>query len=83
LVFDVQPARLRDLNPLDFYLCGHLETLVHSAPIENEGTLHQRIFGACPTIRNGAGTFDRVRQPMIRPVHACMDSGGGHSEHLL
>ena len=83
LVFDVQPARSRELNPLDFYLCGQLETLVYSAPTENEGTLRQRIFDACPTIRNGPGTFDRVRHPVIRRVHACMDSGGGHSKHLL
>lgn len=27
-----------DLNPLDFYLWGHLKTLVCSAPIENEET---------------------------------------------
>jgi len=27
-----------DLNPLDFYLWGHLKTLVYSAPIENEET---------------------------------------------
>jgi len=83
LVFHVQPTRSRDLNPLDFCLCGHLETLVYSAPIENEGTLNQRIFVACPTIRSGPGIFDRVRYPVIRRVHACIDSGGGHSEHFL
>jgi hypothetical protein len=27
--------------------------------------------------------FGRVRQSMIRYVHACMDSGGGYLEHLL
>jgi hypothetical protein len=42
--FDVQPPHSRDLSPLDFYLWRHLETLVYSGPVENEETLHQRIF---------------------------------------
>jgi hypothetical protein len=41
-----------DLNPLDFYLWGHLKTLVHAAPFDNEETLHRRIVDACQTIRN-------------------------------
>jgi hypothetical protein len=35
-----------DLNPLYFYLLGHLKPLAYSAPTENEETLHQRIFDA-------------------------------------
>jgi hypothetical protein len=30
------PPRSPDLNPLDFYLCGHLKTLVYAAPFDNE-----------------------------------------------
>jgi hypothetical protein len=33
-----------DIKPLDFYLWGHLKTLVYSAPIENGETLNQHIF---------------------------------------
>jgi hypothetical protein len=33
-----------DLNPLHFYLWGHIKPLVYSAPIENEETLHQTHF---------------------------------------
>jgi hypothetical protein len=33
-----------------FYLWRHLQ--VYTAPIENEQTLHQRIFHACQTIRS-------------------------------
>jgi hypothetical protein len=31
-----------DMNPLDFFVWGHLKTLVYSGRIENEETLHQR-----------------------------------------
>jgi hypothetical protein len=50
---------------------------VYSPPIQNEATLQQGIFGACKIIRNLPGTFERVRQPMIRSINACIDSGGG------
>jgi len=33
-----------DIKPLDFYLWGHLKTLVYSAPIENGEVLNQHIF---------------------------------------
>ena len=42
--------RSADPNPLDFYLCLHLQPLVNSVPIENEDSI-QRIFDACKTIR--------------------------------
>ena len=51
---------------------------MHSPLIEDEETLHQRDFDPCQTIRNAPG-----RQAMIRRVHACLDSGGGHFENLL
>jgi hypothetical protein len=72
-----------DLNPLDFYLWGHLKTLVYSATIESEDALCQCIFDACQTICNHPGTFERVQQSMMRHVHAFIVSGGGHFEHLL
>jgi hypothetical protein len=44
-----------DLNPLDFYLRGHLKTLVHSAPIENEETLYQLFLMPLQPIANAPG----------------------------
>lgn len=62
---------------------GHLKVLVYATEIANEETLHQRIVDACETIRNRHGIFERVQQSMIRHVHACIEAGGGHFEHLL
>jgi hypothetical protein len=43
------PPLSLDFNPLDFYLWGHLETLLHAASVDNEETLHRRIVDACQT----------------------------------
>jgi hypothetical protein len=76
------PPRSLDLNPLDFYLWGHLKPLVYATPADNEEALHC-IVDACQTIRNYPGIFERMRRSMIRIVEACIESHGGHFEHLL
>jgi hypothetical protein len=60
------PPRSPDLNPPDFYLWGHLKTLVYVAPVDNEETLHHRTVDACQTIRNCPGIFERMRRSMSR-----------------
>jgi hypothetical protein len=77
------PPRSPDLNPLDFYLWGHLKSLVYATPVDNEEALHHRIVDACQTIRNFPGIFQRMRLSMMRRVEACIESRGGHFEHLL
>jgi hypothetical protein len=71
------PPRLPDLNPLDLYLWGHLDTLVYAAPVDNGETLHRQ------TIRNCPGIFARMWRPVMRRVEACTESHGGHYEHLI
>jgi hypothetical protein len=66
-----------------FLSVGTIKTLVYSAPIEYEETLHHRICYVCQTIRNGPGTFKWARKLMIRRVHSCIDWRGGYFEHLL
>jgi hypothetical protein len=53
-LFKMQPINVlahsvcvMNVNPLDFYLWGHSETLVYSGPIGNEDTCDQCIFYAC------------------------------------
>jgi hypothetical protein len=45
------PPRSPDLNPLGFYLWGHLETFVHAAPVDNEEAPHHRTVDACQTMQ--------------------------------
>jgi hypothetical protein len=56
------PLSAPDLNPLDFYLCGHLKALVYAAPVDNEDALH-RIVDACQTIRTYPGIFSGCGGP--------------------
>jgi hypothetical protein len=62
---------------------GHLKTLVYSALNENERALHLRVFDDHATISNFPGAFERVRQPMMMHVRACIGSVGGCFENLL
>ena len=76
------PPRSPDLNPMDFYVWGHLKTLVYSTPVNDVESLRQRIVNGCETIQNTPGIFQRVRQSMLRRAEACVESHGGHFEHL-
>jgi hypothetical protein len=77
------PPRSPDLYPLDFYPWGHLKSLVYAAPVDSEETLYHRIVDACQTIRNYTGIFERMPRSRMRRVEACIESHGGHFEHLL
>jgi hypothetical protein len=74
------PPRSRDLNPLDVYPWGHLESLVYAASVDNEEALHHSIVDACQTVRNCRGIFEWMLRFMMRRVEACIKS---HFEHLL
>jgi hypothetical protein len=72
-----------DLNSLDFYLWGHLKTLVYAAPVDNEEALHHCIMDACQTICNFPGIFEQMQRFMIRHFVVCIESHRGYFEHLL
>ena len=77
------PAWSLDLNPLVFYLWGHLKSIVYGESVPDVQILQQRVHVTCDAIRTQPGTFERVRQFMMRRVHACIASRGGDFEHLL
>ncbi|KAJ4434880.1 hypothetical protein ANN_23451 [Periplaneta americana] len=56
------PPRSPDLNPLDFYLWGHLKSLVYSSPVPDLESLRNRIVACSEDIRNTPGVWDRVRR---------------------
>ncbi|KAJ4449682.1 hypothetical protein ANN_01086 [Periplaneta americana] len=72
-----------DLNPLDFYLWGHLKSLVYSSPVPDLESLRNRIVACSEYIRNTLGVWDRVRRSMRHRCEVCIQAGGGHFEHLL
>jgi hypothetical protein len=74
---------LPHMNPLHFYLWGHLEALVYATPVVNEVALHYRIVDACQAIRNYPSIFECMRRSAMRSIQECIDSHGGHFLHLL
>uniref|UniRef100_A0A1B6L5Q6 DUF4817 domain-containing protein n=1 Tax=Graphocephala atropunctata TaxID=36148 RepID=A0A1B6L5Q6_9HEMI len=79
----VWPARSPDLNPIDFFVWGHLTSMVYSTPVENVEQLRGWIEDGCQRIREMPGIFERVRQSMSRRLEDCVRVNGGHIEHLL
>ena len=77
------PPRSPDLNPLDFFLWGHLKSLVYATPVNNCEELKNRITARCEQIRDTPGILERVRESMRRRVQACIDANGSHFQHLL
>jgi hypothetical protein len=60
------PLHSPDLNPLDFYLWGHLKTLVYSNPTPDVDSLRQRVEQGCASIRRIDGLCERIRQSLMR-----------------
>lgn len=77
------PARSPDLNPLDFYLWGHIKQLVYSRPIPNIDVLRQRIEEGFQTIKNNPRILPRVHRNLIKRLSACRDANGNNFEHFL
>ncbi|KAJ4426739.1 hypothetical protein ANN_26538 [Periplaneta americana] len=73
-----RPPRSPDFNPIDFYLWGHLKSLLYSSPVPHMESLRNRIVAGCEEIRNTPGIWDRVRRAMRHRCEACIQSGGGH-----
>jgi hypothetical protein len=77
------PRSTLDLNRLDSYPWGHLNTLVYAAAVDNEETLPHRTVDAFQTIRNSPGIFARMWRSMVRRVETCTESHGGSFEHFF
>ncbi|KYN38842.1 hypothetical protein ALC56_06841 [Trachymyrmex septentrionalis] len=44
-----KPPKSSDLNPLDYFLGGHLKSLVYTTPIENENDLRNPSYPPLPS----------------------------------
>ena len=76
------PPRLADLTPLDFYLWGHMKTLVHETKVDSRAALRHRIFAAAEHIRNHANNIASATRPLLMRAENCIATGG-HFEQLL
>lgn len=77
------PPRSPDLNPLDFYLWGHMKQLVYHVEITTHQQLLERIQDAANQIRNDPNLILRVTESLVRRCEACIQAEGGHFEQFL
>lgn len=78
------PARSPDLTPMDFYVWGHMKSLVYQEPnpIQNINVLRQKIIDAANEIRRGL-TTGVVKSGLRHRMRVCVRNRGGHVEHVL
>ena len=77
------PPRSPDLTPLDFFLWGHIKSLVYETPVPGEETLLARILAASDEVRGITDVFGRVHQSFLHRCNACIARVGRHFEHIL
>jgi hypothetical protein len=77
------PPRLPDFSPLHFFHWGHLNTLPHAAPVDNEEAFHHRIVDARQTIRSYLGIFVWIRRSVILCDKTWVEPYAGQFAYVL
>lgn len=75
------PPRSPDLNPLDFFLWGHLKSVVYTRRPHNLDELQQRIIEGMQLIREE--TLANVIQEFVHRLAYCQEVNGNHFENFL
>jgi len=75
------PARSPDLNPLDYFLWGHLKNFIYRNPVETLEDLEEQLHCAIATIT--PEMIQRVQENLIRRTNMCIQMEGLHFEHML
>ncbi|GBN74072.1 hypothetical protein AVEN_168703-1 [Araneus ventricosus] len=76
-------ARSPDLSCLDFFLWGHLKSLVYESPIDSDEDLVARISVAAGDVGEMPGVFEKVRRSLRRRCNACITAAGRSFEQFL
>jgi hypothetical protein len=74
------PPRSPDLTPLDFFLFGHLKSVMYGNQLRSIAELQDNIRAECAAIT--PGTLRRVRSSFRRRIHMCQQQDGLQFEHL-
>jgi hypothetical protein len=81
------PARSPDLNPLDYYLWGHVKSVVsprvYRTERANANDLWNRIREVADEIRHNRLVFENAKASFLRRVRLCLAQNGKQFEHLL
>lgn len=77
------PPRSPDLTPLDFFVWGHMKSLVYETPVESEENLIARIAVAAGDMSDNRRMVARVHRSLRNRCMSCVRMIGRHFEHLL
>lgn len=76
------PARSPDLTPLDFYFWGNLKRKVYVTPVRSKQDLRQRLESCIAQLDPNEIRRATTGSVSVR-ISKCLESYGGHFEHLL
>jgi len=65
------PPRLPDLTPLDYYLWGHIKTLVYETKVKSKAALHHRIFAVAECFHNHPDNIASATQFLMMHAENC------------
>ena len=80
---DTYKEFFRNELPLDYYIWGHMKTLVCETKVDSRAALRDRIFAVAEQIRNHPDTIASAIQSLLVRAENCLANGGGHFEQLL
>ena len=71
------------ITPLDYYLWGHMKTLVYESKVDSRTELGDCIFAAAEHVRNHPDNIASAIQTLLKRAENCLSTGGGQFEQLL
>ena len=74
---------LRTCFQPDFYLCGHVQSMVYSSDTANVEQLKEKIIIAFATLKLQNDTLENVRRDLIRRAQLCVQQRGHHFQQFL
>ncbi|KZC13233.1 hypothetical protein WN55_05932, partial [Dufourea novaeangliae] len=75
------PLRYPDLTPLDFFLWGYVKDKVMFESPTTKEYMKQRIRDACASVT--PEMLKNFRTTLMFRVNKCLQTHGGHFEHLI
>jgi hypothetical protein len=72
-----------ELNPLDFFLWGHVKNIVYRGPIVTEEQLSGRVQETFATITETPEMVTNSKLSLLRRARLYLQMNGGHFDHLL
>ncbi|GBM90213.1 hypothetical protein AVEN_121850-1 [Araneus ventricosus] len=77
------PPRSSDFSSFDYFLWGHLKSLVYATPVDSDEDLVTRISVAVARVGEIPDIFESVRQSLHRRCQVCISVGGSNFGQLL